>query len=314
MKRISPFGASKEVSLYLKINGMVRVNLISSKYFGLMPKRINVFKINKLAFVMLCLISFSLKSQPLRKINNESFQRGEQLTFRAYYDAILTGKVTAGEATLEVTNENKQIAGRNTYRIVGVGTTKGAFNYFYKVYDRYETIIDEDAISPWIFIRRVNEGGFKINQDIVFNQMRNIATCTNNNTKGSSNKVAKTPPNVQDIVSLFYYARTFDVSNIKTGDEYIIKFFIDDSTYTTKIKFMGRETIKTSLGKVKCLKFKPMVLVGNFFKDPYPMVLYISDDKNHLPILAESAIIVGKVKLELVKYTGLKNTFSAKLD
>lgn len=263
-----------------------------------------------LSFCFLTLSSFS----QLRKINNTAFQRGEVLTYRAYYDAILTGKVTAGEATLEITNENRQIAGRNTFRIVGTGASKGAFNLFFKVYDRYETIIDEDAIIPWIFIRRVNEGGFKIDQDVVFNQFKNIATSNNvTSKKTTKNVTTKVKPNIQDIISLFYYARTFDVSNIKIGDEFSIDFFIDDSVYVTKLKFLGKETVKTSLGKFNCLKFKPLVLVGNFFKEPYPMTLYITDDKNHIPVLAESAVIVGKVKLELIKYSGLKNPMTSKV-
>ncbi|MFA6925086.1 MAG: DUF3108 domain-containing protein [Bacteroidales bacterium] len=265
-----------------------------------------------LTFCILSLFSFS---QQLRKINNTAFQRGEILTFRAYYDALLTGKVTAGEATLEITNENRQIAGRNTFRIVGTGASKGAFNLFFKVYDRYESIIDEDALIPWIFIRRVNEGGFKIDQDVVFNQFKNIATSNNvTSKKTTKNVTTKVTSNIQDIISLFYYARTFDVSNIKIGDEYSINFFIDDSVYVTKLKFLGKETIKTSLGKFNCLKFKPLVLVGNFFREPYPMTLYVTDDKNHIPLLVESAVIVGKVKLELIKYSGLKNPLTSKIE
>ena len=66
------------------------------------------------------------------------------------------------------------------------------------------------------------------------------------------------------------------------------------------------------MGTYKCLKFKPMVATGSVFKDPYPMTLWISDDANHIPILAESAVIVGKVKLEIIKYTGLANTLTSK--
>jgi hypothetical protein len=37
------------------------------------------------------------------------------------------------------------------------------------------------------------------------------------------------------------------------------------------------------------------------------MDLWISDDRNHIPILARSEVIVGSVKMELVKFTGLRN-------
>lgn len=241
----------------------------------------------------------------LRKVNNEAFQRGEVLKFNASYDAYLTGKVTVGEAILEITKDNKQIAGRNTLRIVGTGKSRPFFDYFFKVRDRYETILDEDAIAPWVFIRRVDEGGYKISQDVIFNQYKNIAY---------NNKVpTKVPDYIQDIISAFYFARTFDVNSLKPGIDFPINFFIDDSVYITRIRYLGKETITTRLGTFKCIKVKPLVLTGKFFKEPYPMTLWISDDKNHIPILAESGIVVGTVKLELYSYSGLRNPLTSKI-
>jgi hypothetical protein len=56
-----------------------------------------------------------------------------------------------------------------------------------------------------------------------------------------------------------------------------------------------------------------MVLKGEVFSEPYPMELWISDDLNRLPILLKSAVIVGSVKMELMSYEGLKNSFQSKI-
>jgi hypothetical protein len=37
------------------------------------------------------------------------------------------------------------------------------------------------------------------------------------------------------------------------------------------------------------------------------MDIWVSDDKNRIPILAKSAVVVGSVKLELIEYKGLAN-------
>ncbi len=257
-------------------------------------------------FLMILLLSLSgVFSQELRKINNTAFQRGEKLTFRAYYDAILTGKVTAGEVTLEVTKENKTINGRNTFHVVGLGKTKGLFNLFFKVVDRYETYIDEEALVPWVFIRRVNEGGYIINQDVMFNHAQKIAV--------SNTAKVPVPEYIQDVISVFYYARTLDINHLNVGDSYPINFFIDDTVYNSHFIFLGIEDIKTSIGTIKCYKVKPKVATGIDFKEDYPMILYISADKNRIPVLGESKVIVGSVKLELIKYSGLKNPFEAKI-
>src|SRR6185312_3943422 len=118
---------------------------------------------------LIALIAVVFTSQPaqgqeeMRKIKNEAFKRGELLTYRLHY-----GIIDAGKATISIENEDKIIDGHDTYHIIGLGNSTGAFNFFFKVRDRYETYMDADALCPLIFIRRVDEGGFKFGQDMVF--------------------------------------------------------------------------------------------------------------------------------------------------
>jgi hypothetical protein len=129
--------------------------------------------------------------------------------------------------------------------------------------------------------------------------------------KKSTKSTIATPAYIQDILSAIYYCRSYDVSQMAANDEFKVKFMLDDTIYSTKVVYMGKETIKTGMGKIRCIKLKPQVLTGNVFKDPYPVTLWVTDDKNKIPVLAESAIIVGKVKLELTYYEGLRNPFAA---
>ncbi|MBW6491611.1 MAG: DUF3108 domain-containing protein [Lentimicrobium sp.] len=251
----------------------------------------------------LMLIKISLAAQPYRYVENTAFARGEKLTFRVYYQSFVTGKVTAGEARLEVKDKPVTQNGRSTYHIVGTGESKGAFNLFFKVNDRFETFIDDQALIPWYFIRRTREGGYKKDDEVTFHQNNGIAV--------SRNAVKKIPENAQDILSVFYYARTLDITGVQPNESFPLSFFLDDSLYVSKIVFLGREQVKTSLGTFNCLKFKPMVIKGDVFAEPYPMVLWITDDKNRLPVMVSSAVIVGSVKMELISYEGLKNTLSS---
>lgn len=241
--------------------------------------------------------------QPLRQHGNTAFNRGEKLTFRVYYQSLLTGKVTAGEAKIEVKSKSVTRNNRPTYHIVGTGQSKGAFNLFFKVDDRFETFIDEEAMVPWYFIRRTREGGYKKDDEVTFNQYENIAV--------SRKAIKRVPSNVQDIVSMFYYARTLNINNVKPGEQFPLSFFLDDSVYVSKIIFLGREQIETEIGIVNCLKFKPMVVTGDVFSDPYPMNLWVTDDKNRLPVMLESAVIVGSVKMELIEYQGIRNPLTS---
>jgi hypothetical protein len=242
---------------------------------------------------------FIVNAQHLVQVRNTAFIRGEKLKFKAYYDSFVTGKVTAGLATLEVKFEDKKIDGRSTYHIIGEGKSKGAFNLFFKVNDRFESFMDEEYLVPWSFLRNTHEGGYSVDDEIRFNQY------SGNFSSHKANKKMKT--GTQDIISALFYCRTLDFSNLKVGDRFPLTFLLDDSVYVSLIEFAGREDVVTELGKFHCLRFKPKVATGNVFSQPYPMEVWISDDQNRIPILAKSAVVVGSVKLELIEYKGLAN-------
>lgn len=234
-----------------------------------------------------------IKELPVLK--NEAFKRGEVLSFRLHY-----GVVDAGTATLEVTDEAKDLAGRKTFHIVGLGKSKGAFDWFFKVRDRYETYMDEKALVPWLFVRRISEGGYTCSQDYVFNHF-------NEKVNVGNNEIFDISPNMQDMLSAFYHARTLDLSEAKPGDVYTVNAFVDKEIFPVKIKFVARENIKTDLGTFKCLKFRPVIQKGRVFKTEEDLNVWISDDKNHIPILGQADVLVGSIKMELMSYSGLAN-------
>ncbi len=234
-----------------------------------------------------------------RKIKNNAFQPGEKLTYRLHY-----GIIDAAIATLEVKSTDKKIKERELLHVVAKGKSIGSFNWFFKVDDHYESYIDAESLFPWVFIRRVNEGGYKINQNYTFIQ--------NKGKVKEGDKEYKAPYNVQDMISSYYYARTLDFSNAQEGDIFEFESFVDGEVYPLKIKFLGRETIKLKQGKFRALKFCPVVQVDRIFKDEDDLTVWISDDENKIPLMAKASILVGSIKMELIDYEGIKNPISKK--
>ncbi len=233
----------------------------------------------------------------MREQKNEAFKKGEVLKFRLHY-----GIIDAGVATLEVKEEDKKFGNRSAYHIVGTGETRGAFDWFFKVRDRYETYIDQKSIAPWVFIRRVDEGGYKINQNYVFNHYKSSVI--------ADGKHFDIPAYAQDMLSTFYYARCLDFSNAKPGEVFSMESFVDNEVYPVKIRYMGREVITTDLGTFKCIKFRPVVQKGRVFKKEEDLNVWITDDKNHIPIRAQAEILVGSIKMDLTDYKNLQNPIS----
>lgn len=249
------------------------------------------------------LFTLTVSSQDLPSVTNEAFVPGEYLLYRVYYDSEITGKVTAGVATAEVKFEGKTVDGRKTFHLVGTGKTKGAFNLFYKVDDRFESFTDVDLLVPWKFIRRTQEGDYTYDDDVRFNQLTGSYSSTRKN---------KTmPKGTQDLISALYVTRTYDLSNALPGDNFPITFLLDDSIYVSAIRFVGKENVLVDLGTFRCLRFQPMVVTGDVFSQPYPMDVWITDDKNHIPLLIQSKVIIGSVKFELTEYKGLANPMTS---
>ena len=223
------------------------------------------------------------------------FKVGEEVTYRVHY-----GLVNAGVATVAV-KETSRVDGRLVYHMVGKGHTTGVTDWFFPTKDRYETFMDAETLLPLKFIRDVDEGGYIIKRNIKFDHEQNSAV----DYELKKDTTFSLPDNVQDIFSAFFFARTFDVSNIQPGDIIDIPVFLDHEIFPFKIKFVKREEIDTKFGEIACLKFVPIVQEGRVFKEEDDMHLWISDDINHIPIRIKSEILVGSIKVDLKDYKGL---------
>lgn len=230
----------------------------------------------------------------LRTVNNQCFGAGEELKYVLHY-----GIFNAGEATLKVkkTKPNKTNKRKQWY-VEGIGKTTGTFSWFFKVYDEYASTIDAEGVFPYHFKRRVNEGGYKISQDYYFNHAEDKLK-THKNEEFAISKYA------QDMISAFYYARTLNFDTAKVGDVYRFQSFVDEKEDTLRIKYLGKRFVNIRNGKYRVMAFCPVVIEGNIFENDEALVVYISDDKNRVPVLAEAKILVGSVKMELESYKNL---------
>ena len=231
----------------------------------------------------------------LPQASQKPFKKGEKLKFRIGY-----GFLGGGEAEIEIKDDNNSVHGKNLIHIVGTGKSYRTWDWFFKVRDRYETFIDDEQYCPWLFIRRVDEGGYIINQDYKFFQDKQLVKTQ----RGESHKV---PANVQDMLSAFFYARTFDFSNLEKGEIVTVMSFIDDEVYPLSIKYYGNESVKVKAGMFDCMKFVPIVQEGRIFKEEEDLLVWISNDANKIPVKLEAKILIGSLEMELTGYEGLAN-------
>ncbi len=249
-------------------------------------------------FTFLTSSSFIQVDEVYRTIHNNSFKAGEYLVYRVHY-----GFVNAGEGVVETGSDIVKINNRPCYRTSVTGRTTGTFDVLYKIRDTWRSYVDTSAMLSQRFYWNVNEGKFHKEETVFFDQVNNKIRSEEKDQ--DTHEFDKTPNNLQDIVSGYYYLRTFNFNKLKEGEQIPLKGFFDDKYYDFKIKYAGKEVVKTKFGKINCIRLNPIMPKNELFKDNESVRLYISDDENKIPIKVEADMFVGAVEVEL---KDVKNT------
>lgn len=236
-----------------------------------------------------------------RSMENEAFSYNEKLSYRVHY-----GFLNAAIIKMNVGPKPITVNGRSTYHIKADGRTVSSFDWMFKVRDKFETYIDQKALVPQKFKKDVQEDKYK-DVDLVYFK--------HSQKKLYSSKAKKNlamPQYTQDVISGLYYARNINFSKAKIGQEFPITIYLDKEIYNLKFKYAGKQTINSDIGKVRCIKLVPKLVVDRVFKNEDDMTVWITDDANRIPVRVKAKIAVGSLKVDLTSYSNLKNPFSSK--
>lgn len=265
-----------------------------------------MYRLMKAVFslILVFLIYVPAHAQPEAtcRVQNKAFNPGEKITYKVVYNWNSLW-LNAGEVTFSVSDA--VFGSDKVYHVMGEGSTYKSYDWFYKVRDTYESYINQQTMRPVKFIRNVYEGGFTIYNNVTFKHDEGKAI----STSGTFN----IPDCTQDVLSAVYYARNIDFNNHKVNDTIPLNLFLDDSLFHIYIRYLGKEQLKTTSGTFNCIKFKPLLINGTIFRGGEKMTVWVTDDENKIPVLVESPIVVGFIRAELHKYSGLRNPMRSKV-
>jgi len=254
-------------------------------------------------FLIISLLGFTF-SDIEKKEQNLYFSGGEELVFKVKYLFF-----NAAEAKMTTSKTIYQIQNRPTYKIDVTGRTLNIFKIFY-VKDNWGTYMDTATLVPYISYRHIEEGDYRKHEQINFNHRTKVATVNvfdRENKKVTEKTSHDVPTGVQDIVSGFYYLRTMDLSGLKKGQAMTIKGFFDKKLYNIKLTFEGKERIKTKIGEFDTFIFSPTMPGNKLFSGENPVKVWITDDKNRIPIKITANLVVGSLNMDITKATGLRH-------
>jgi len=241
-----------------------------------------------LYILILLLLPFASHSQDI----NNNFKSGERLRFIIYYGIFDGGYI---DAELNMVNYE----GKKVYHSKMLAKTVGITDRLYKVRDEYQAYFDPETILPYKSIRDISEGKYKKYNVVTYDYDSLKVT----NIEGA---VFDITSDIRDMVSVFHVVRNSDFESMKYDE--IIKFntFFDNELFPFDMRYRGTETIKTRLGKFNCVKLVPYVEPGRIFNSEDDMTIWLSADRNRVPVRVKFDLKVGSVKIDLIEYSGLK--------
>jgi hypothetical protein len=244
-----------------------------------------------LSILLLSMTPGNRTEDPVKKPAESNFRAGEELVYSLKY-----GIIHGGNASLtlrETRYRNKPVLhAKASARSVGL-TDK-----LFRIDDVYESYFDPETCLPYKSIRNISEGGYKYYNEVTFAH-------ADSSLYSKKSGHFKVPPDILDVVSSLYYLRRMDLDTIKKGDVIPIVTFFGDEIFPFPLRYKGKEIVKTKLGSFRCHRFDPVVEVGRIFDSEDDMTVWISADKNMVPIRVRFDMIVGAVLCDLHNYKNL---------
>lgn len=225
------------------------------------------------------------------------YSAGEKLNYNIRY-----GFIIGGRASLEI--KNTKLNQKDVLHFRAIGKSAGILNAIYGIRDIYESFTDPETDLPIKAIRNIKEGRYRRYNVAFFNRDSNTVFSTR------KHQTIKVKPGAQDILSAFFYARKHLFNdNLKINDTLVIETFFSEEPFTLSIIYKGIDIIRTKFGKVRCYKFLPIVERGRVFREDDDLSIWITADKNKIPIKIRFDIVIGSLVCELDSFGGLSNTF-----
>lgn len=237
------------------------------------------------------------------KTINTSFQNGEELYYEVYYN-LGPIWVAAGDVTFKI--EGTKFQNQECFKFTGNGQSFKSYDWIFKVRDKFESLVDTISFRPLKYLRDTKEGSNATYNLNYFNNSKNLAyTFFRHNHDEFAKDTVAISSCTYDVMSMIYFARTIDYSVYKPNDIIPISIFLDAKVFNKQhIRYLGKAVLKTSLGTFNCIKFSPKLIAGTIFKEGDEMIVWVTDDKNKIPLLVETPIVVGSIQTKIKSIKG----------
>jgi len=243
---------------------------------------------------------------------HSAYQVGEHITYKAVYN---WGFIWVNAGTVDFRVKDTLINNNTLMHFESQGFSLPSYDWFYKVRDYFDSYVPHNSTRPVYFTRNTFEGGYQVNNWFRFNYNDSLIVAKTQNSKQPAQiDTLKMQPDIYDVVSGVYHTRNIPFEKYQVNDKIPLRLIIDGEIFDLYIRYLGKEKLTTRDGRTfRTIKFAAMLVEGTIFKGGEDLFVWVTDDRNKIPVLVEAKILVGSVKALLVETKGLKYPLSAEI-
>ena len=243
-------------------------------------------------------------------MENFTFSAGERLSYVVSYNWFV---VFSEVGLVDFTIKEDKFQGQQVYQYKAAGRTFKWWDKIFKVRDSYETWVVKETLRPVYFQRNTREGDFRQHENYTFQGDSIVFRKNKVKDNPFSYDTISVPPCTVDVMSAILHTRNIDYSNFKPNDKIPISVVLDEKTYSLYFRYLGIEDKKVKgVGTFECLKFTVLLVEGTLFHEGEDMFLWVTNDKNHIPVIAESPILIGSIKARITNIEGNRYPLTSK--
>ena len=195
--------------------------------------------------------------------------------------------------------------------------TTSFFDKIFKMRDTLRSSITED-LQPLYHIRNIHEGNYQFAEELFFNKFS--ATYTEVRVKRESQQLVRFDTILTantmcyDILNLMPFISTIDYSKLGIAQETTAYIFIGREKIKVTIRNEGQAIVeKSDTLKYKTYKIALDFVDSNFNESKNAIEIWMSDDKNRIPVKIRAKLRIGAVEVYLTSWKNLKYPFSAEI-
>ena len=261
----------------------------------------------RILLLMLSLVSICNAQEIIVQNIDVPYKEGESLTYVMNYK---WGSINTdvGEAVTNLKFED------GVFHSIITGKTYKFYDVFFKVREHFESKFTDGEVRPKWFYRDSQEGKYRMRNTFNFNPDNSVQAIIQKYERSPKDTVLIGNGNTFDIVSLFYRVRNIDYDTVPKNVHRPISFAIDTDVYNFFYIYKGKEVKKIKgVGTFNTLVFSVKLVAGSVFTGKENMTIWVTDDRNKMPVLFESPVTVGVVSGRLKSYSNLIYPLTSKI-